>query len=260
MSFSLVCYNSLQTYVGELTAGAAADEVAVQHAIQVAKEIGAPDGWAKLATRYGIKLDGIQSGDVAKRASRLHLLSAYSGLTVFFSELEEEYEQLSGNRWKHLDKVGPFDEVAANVQFDMRPEERAVDYYRLCRNAIAHPSDAAESKVGEYFDKHGAALDAVRQTWGRVGGGVAPNRFEALAFTDVKMLARLALDVAERIVAACDPGDEALARVVPIERWRRLGTNNARRLNRIAGFLRTVYGLDAERASRVAQIAVDRLA
>ncbi len=260
MPFTLACYNSLETYVGELTAGAAAGEVAVRHAISSVEQSGEKDGWAHLASRYGIKLDGMQNSDVAKRASRLHLLSAYSGLTVFFSELEEEFKQLTGRLWKHLDKVSPFEEIAANVTFDVREEEEAVDYYRLCRNAIAHPDASAESKVAEYFTKHVASLNAIREKWTRVGGGTAPNRFEALDFSDVKMLARLALDVGERIVAACDPGDDALASVVPADRWRRLGANNERRRNRIAGFLRTAYGLDSPRAYRIAQIAIDRLA
>ena len=260
MSFTLACNSSLKTYVGELTAGAAADEVAVRHTIGSVEKSGEKDGWAHLAGRYGIKLDGIRTSDVAKRTSRLHLLGAYSGLTVFFSELEEEYKQLTGRAWKHLDKVSPFEEIAANVTFDIRAEEETVDYYRLCRNAIAHPSAAAESNVAEYFTNHVASLDAVRETWAPVGGGAAPNKFEAVAFSDVKMLARLALDVGKRIVVACDPGDDALARVVPADRWRRLGANNERRLKRIAGFLRTAYGLDSGRADRVAQIAIDRLA
>ena len=97
-----------------------------------------------------------------------------------------------------------------------------MDYYRVCRNAIVHPSDENSRTFSDYFREHHTDLADVRDRWQSVGHGKAPGSPIDLSFADVKLFARVALHVAEQISAAFDPGDDVLLALVRKDSWKHL--------------------------------------
>ena len=78
----------------------------------------------------------------------------------------------------------------------------------------------------------------------------APNSIESLDFHDLKFLARVALDLAVAIDQDSDPGDERIAKLLPVAIFKRPKTAK-RNHNAAKGWLRASYGLQDVRAERI---------
>jgi len=253
MTFHLASYATFKTFIGETTAGVAGTEVAVRHTVASLENDESPDPWAQLAKSHGIRLDHMRSENVARAASRLQMVGVYSGFDAFCRDVRSEWCRLTGTAWKRSDGDGPFEELSRNAPSGLAlgAEKTAVEYYRTCRNAIIHPSEANVSKPDKFFAEHAAKLEDIRREWQAVGNAIAPSRFANLAFCDIKLFARVTLAVAQQIAMAFDPGNDALARSVPVNTWKHIADDGQRR-QRAIGYLRTEFGLEYARAQVIA--------
>lgn len=137
----------------------------------------------------------------------------------------------------------------AGLQIERLFEYRiaAMDYYRLVRNAVAHPSPEAENASKTFFEKNASLLQEVRKQYGMQS---APNAMDRLSFHDIKLLARVALDVTKVIDELLDPGDRRFQELLadrPVDNTK----SPDRRFNSLAGWLQTEHGLNHERAIRI---------
>ena len=82
----------------------------------------------------------------------------------------------------------------------------------------------------------------------------APNSPSEISFHDVKLLCRLLLDMTSTIGEAYDPGNEALAKIVPTKNFKKYGANKDRVNNAIVGYLKTEYGLTNDRATEISEL------
>lgn len=253
MTFRLGSYATFKTFIGEITAGVAGTEVALRHTVASLKNNESADPWGELAKSHGIRLDHTRSENVARTASRLQMVGVYSGFDAFCRDVRSEWCRLAGMAWRRSGDDGPFEELSRNAPSGLAlgPEKIAVEYYRTCRNAITHPSETNVTKPDKFFAEHAAKLEDIRREWQAVGNAIAPSRFANLAFCDIKLFARLSLSVAQQIAMAFDPGNDALARSVPINTWKHL-SDDSQRKQRAIGYLRTEFGLEDSRAEIIA--------
>lgn len=252
--FSTHCFRDFKKFIGELTATSAGIHVAIQYIDDVGLELDNDDPWAEVAKRYEVKVDGLQSERVLSSAARLNIVNVYSGFDLYLSAFRKVFFELQGKEWSSDRKDTPFDEFQRNISLkDIKSLSGVVpcqldliNYYRLARNAIVHPSKENENSVCKYFIDQYESLVSVKEHYGMTG---APNSFENLDFHDVKLFARTLLDLLPEFDATLDPGDEKLKSFIPHKRWSNY--SESRRENAILGFLKNEYGIDHSRALKI---------
>lgn len=254
-TFSLTSYRHLRRFVGELTATAAGDEIALRFAATYLAEASSGD-WEFLGECFNIKVGGLESTRLKTSSSRLHIVSLYSGWDGFVRSLRAEFQKLFGIDWRHNEGDTPFDEIyrhspisIGDLKRRIAPHrETAIEYYRKVRNAIVHPDASITSDAEAYFRTHAADFEKVRQQYGMIS---PPAEHNSVTFFDVKLFARLLLDVGRVISDSYDPGDERLSEILPLRTWNHVRHDKEGYRNRIIGYLRTEFGLATERACRI---------
>ncbi len=217
-------------------------------------EIDKNDPWAQVAKRYGVKIDGLKSQRVLSSAARLNIVNVYSGFDLYLSSFRKVFFELKGREWSSDRKDTPFDEFQRNISLNdvkklgeiVQFKLDLIDYYRLVRNAIVHPSKDNGKAVRKYFKEYRNSLLTVQSHYGMSG---APNSYEELDFHDVKLFARTLLDILPEFDATLDPGNERLKSLIPYKNWQ--NHNESRKRNAALGFLKNEYGIDQNRALRV---------
>ena len=252
--FTTHCFRDFKKFIGELTATSAGIHVAIKYMDDVGLDLENSDPWAEVAKRYQIKVDGLQSKRVLSSAARLNIVNVYSGFDLYLSSFRKVFFELREKEWTSDRKDTPFDEFHRNISLkDIKKLDGIVqcqidliDYYRLARNAIVHPSKDNEKSVYKHFQDHSSSLFGVRSHYGMTG---APNSYENLDFHDVKIFARTLLDLLPEFDETLDPGDEKLKSLIPYENWPNY--NESRKYNAALGFLKNEYGIDHGRALNV---------
>lgn len=256
-NYSSAAFRSFKTFVGELTAVAAGVFVGISEAIPIIEENADGDPWAAAARKHAIVLNGLSSRLVVDSSVRLNLVSLYSGFDLFMTGLRTTFKSVQGRDWVQHDGDGPFAAIGrntkpkANAHIESIGAHRieAMEHYRLVRNAIVHPSDEAISASNECFEKRAEELRRVRNDYGMQ---TAPASINELSFHDIKLLARVALDVTKGIDQTFDPGDSRLQELL---RFRGIGNGKTkeRKRNASVAWLQTEYGLNAMRAKRIVE-------
>ena len=252
--FSTQCFRGFKKFIGELTATSAGIHVAVRYTSDGGGDLDAEDPWAEIAKRYEVKVDGLQSKRILSSAARLNIVSVYSGFDLYLSTFRKVFFELQGKEWSSERKDTPFEEFQRNIPLKDIKNRNAIvpcqldliDYYRLARNAIVHPSKENEQSVRKYFETHSKSLVSVKSHYGMTG---APNCYEELDFHDVKLFARTLLDLLPEFDANLDPGDKKLKSLIPYENWSKY--NESRKINSALGFLKNEYGIDHNRALKI---------
>lgn len=253
--YSSAAYRSFKTFIGELTAVAAGIFVGIQEAIPIIQGHEDSDPWKVAAEKHGIIVNGLSSKSVVDSSVRLNLVSLYSGFDLFMTDIRTAFNNVQGRTWIQHDGDTPFTALGRNT----RPEAdvhiarlgahriAAMDHYRLVRNAVAHPSPEALNASKKFFTKNAELLQEVRSKYGMQ---TAPNGVDNLTFHDIKLLARVALDVTKAIDELLDPGDRRFQELLadrPIDKTK----STERSYNALLGWLKTEHGLNAERAGRI---------
>lgn len=252
--FSTHCFRDFKKFIGELTATSAGIHVAIKHMENAGLELDNDDPWAEIANRYEVKVDGLQAKRVLSSAARLNIVNVYSGFDLYLSTFRKAFFELQGKEWNSDRKDTPFDEFQRNIPLKdiknlndvVQCQLDLIDYYRLARNAIVHPSKENEKSVFEYFKGHSKSLAIVKSHYGMVG---APNNYEELDFHDVKLFARTLLDLLPEFDVTLDPGDEKIKSLLPYEKWHNY--KEERKKNAALGFLKNEYGVDQNRALKI---------
>jgi hypothetical protein len=258
MAFWLPSYRAFKIAIGEMTAAAAGVHVAVHVAEKAAVDAGGEDPWAELASRVGVRVDGLDHQRVSRTASALGLVAIYSAFDAFVRELRSDWFELAGAEWQQFKGDTPLQEIRRNAPngLDLGHDESVVEYYRRCRNWIVHPAEGTLIEAKECFRLQASPLAEARAAWQRIGTCSAPHDPELLEFDDLKFFARVALHVGEVVSNRFDPGNAAIAEALPLARWSRLAHDPVRLRRRVTGFLQTEWGLARSRAEEIAAIAI----
>jgi hypothetical protein len=254
-TYSSAASRSFKTFVGELTAVAAGVYVGIQEVLPLVEEYDSKDPWKVAARRHGVIVDALTSVQVVQSSVRLNLVSLYSGFDLFMADVRSGFHCLHGREWIQHDGDTPFDALARNtsstpnLHLERLGSHRiaAMDHYRLVRNAIAHPRLEAITASQKFFSTNAKLLTTIRTEYGMQS---APNEINLLTFHDIKLLARVALDVTKAIDADFDPGDQRLGQLLATKSIDRTKSRERNR-NALIGWLRTEHGVSAERAERI---------
>lgn len=254
--FTLAAYRGVKTAVGEATAVAAASMAAILHTCDLADSLPTRDPWAEIAAPYQIKIDGVKSETVKSGVARGNLVGLYSCFDGFLRSVRKEWYRLSGNEWKKNDDDKPFAEFHRNcpgghARFDAivgAELQTGMEHYRQIRNAIVHPDEPTRESSKKFFLENSGQL---RELGESLGFREAPHALQSVDFHDIKLLTQLVLRSSRLISCAFDPGDLAIWESIS-PKLRNGGQGSPqRRFWRLAGILRTKYGLSAERAKRI---------
>lgn len=257
-AYSSAAFRSFKAFIGELTAVAAGVYVGIQEVVPVVEGCGTDDPWRSVAQRHGVLVNALTSEQVVNSSVRLNLVSLYSGFDLFMADMRDQFHELHGREWVQHDKDGPFDALARNTPSQPRVHtERlglhriaTMDHYRLVRNAIAHPRQQAIEASKKFFSSNAELLMRARSEYEMQ---TAPNALQDLTFHDIKMLARVALDLTRAIDSDFDPGDECLRLKLASQAVDRAKSPERRR-NALLGWLRTHYGVSVARAERIVDL------
>lgn len=257
-NFSTSAFRSFKKFIGELTATAAGIHVGVLEALPVVEKLDQKDPWETAALKHGIMLRGLKSERIVTSSNRLNLVSLYSGFDLFLLDIRSQFYILHGKAWKQEDKDTPFGALVRNSPSSKCVHEEklglhriaTLDYYRLVRNAVAHPEDEATKSAKKFYDNNALLLTKARNEYGMQS---APNSFENLNFHDVKFLACVALYLAAAIDEDFDPGDDRIAKLLPVDILKRQKSSE-RNHNAIKGWLSVTYGISPARAERIINI------
>lgn len=252
--FSTRCFRNFKKFIGELTANSAGVYIAIQHTNKIGLKYELDDPWSHIANEFGIKINGLQTNDILKSAVRLNIVNVYSGFDLYLLAYRKEYFNLIQTEWKADKSKTPFDEFRININLDeieksstMLPHQlKLIDYYRLARNAIVHPSVENTLSASNFFIKETHSLQIVREHYKMVS---APNNFDCLNFHDVKLFSRTLLDILPLFDEKLDPGNERLKEIIPVKNW--LNYKESRKRNYEIGFLQSSYGISKERSEEI---------
>lgn len=254
-TYSTSGYRIFKKFVGELTAAAAGAQIGTNLAVKAAAALANSDPWYSLGAHQGIHVCGLNSPTVQISTARLNIVSLYSGFDLFLAHLRSQHFQLHNKEWRQHDGDSPFDEIQRNsssttseLKSNLNPcRISTIDYYRLVRNAVAHPSADNIGKAKMFFFQNAPLLTRIRSHYGMIS---APNDYDQLSYHDVKAFAQTALDLCQAIDIDFDPGDQRLALQIP-ECLKREQKSDARIRNTIAGWLRNNYSISGERTDRI---------
>lgn len=257
-TFSTQAFRSFKTFIGELTAAAAGIYVGLQEAIPTVESLKTNDPWRVAASKHNVVVHGLSSKVVVDSSSRLNIVSLYSGFDLFIADIRSQFFLLHSKEWRKFERDTPFDELERNTPSTpgLHREKlgchriAVLNYYRVVRNAIAHPTPQNKSAADEFIKENSDLLEVARQEYKMQ---TAPNKLALLNFHDVKFLARVALDLAEAVDQDFDPGNEALRKLLPLEMLGRT-TSPQRNRNALVGWLRSTYGVPICRAECIIEI------
>ena len=252
--FCTHCFRDFKKFIGELTATSAGIHAAIKYTDKAGLKSHTLDPWAEVANEFDIKVDGLQSERVLSSAARLNIVNVYSGFDIYLTTFRKEFFYLFQEEWKSDKSDTPFDEFRKNIALnkietsnDIVPNQiKLINYYRLARNAIVHPSQDNKVSSISFFQKESDSLELVKAHYGMA---CAPNYFDYIDFHDVKLFARILLDILPLFDAKLDPGNERLKDILPVKNW----SNNKeeRRQNAALGFLQNKYGISRERSLKI---------
>lgn len=251
---------NFKAFIGELTAEAAAVHVSLLESQRVEREQN--DYWRSKAVDAGIILNGINSERILNSQIRLSVVSIYSGFDVFLEEAENEFKKF-GFTWDKPDKVSPLDVLEKNYigkptnKTHFRYESDAVDYFRLLRNSIAHPSEGNKNAAKVFYKSRSESLDFVREKYSMIS---APNEPDSISFHDIKFWSQLLLDFTVTIVQLLEPEDRMIYSKVPFDSWRKYGKNH-KKLKKVAiNYIHSEYSYSVKRAKEIVERFYDPLA
>lgn len=246
---------NFKTFIGELTATVAAVHISLYES--KSEEIESSSTyWKAASNRHGIVLSGVKTQNVLTSQSRLSIVSLYSGFDEFFSEVKNE-QKYFGKKWNKDDNTPPLEILINNAnksipaQLLTEAHKDCFNYYRLVRNSVVHPIKKNKDGAEAFYKNHTQQLSSIRDLYEMK---TAPNPPEEVSFHDIKLLCRLLLDITSAFGSAFDPGDDELAKSVPMKTFSKLNNSAQRKENAILGFLKSEYGISSYRASLIAKI------
>lgn len=251
--FSTHCFRNFKKFIGELTATSAGINVAIEHTNGDEDFLQHKDPWFEIAKQYDIKVNGLEFNKVLSSAARLNIVNVYSGFDLYFAEYKKAYKSIIGNDWKKNDKETPLEQFGNNIDLNKIKSSSVIashqliliNYYRLVRNAIVHPSCDSKMIAIEYYNKNENSINSVREHYKMLS---APNSFKNLNFHDVKIFCRILLDLLPLFDVELDPGNEKLRLMIP---KMNPTCTDVRRENASIGFLQNMYGISKERAKEI---------
>ena len=251
--FSTKCIRDFKQFIGELTATSAGIHVALQFATSNLPE-NEIDPWEKIAEQFNVHLSGIDSERIFKSAARLNIVNVYSGFDLYLFSYRKEFTRLMKSEWKCKEGDSPFDEFKNNISIVkiknkhivLSEQIQLVQYYRLVRNAIVHPAEKTKQSCRKYYQDNNHNLNRIQTHYKMLS---APNSLDEINFHDVKLFARVLLDILPSFDEALDPGDELLKELLPVQSQTNLKAS--RSSNAAIGFLTNEFGISLDRAKRI---------
>ncbi|WP_155949284.1 hypothetical protein [Gayadomonas joobiniege] len=247
-------------FIGELTAEAAAVHVSLL-ASQKCESIN-KNYWVQKSEEAGIKLEGVASEKIINSQTRFSLVSIYSGFDLFLEELELECKRFGFN-WKSLEKVSPIEVLEKN--FTKEPESKtrfryetdAVNYFRILRNSVVHPSDENKKKAIDFYKSKKVSIEFIRNKYRMI---TAPNDPDSVTFHDIKFWCQFLLDYTEIIAGLLEPTESMIYATVPFGNWRKYGKNHEK-LKRVAqNYIHSQYAYDLDKSAKIIEENYDPLA
>lgn len=251
---------NFKLFIGELTAEAAAAHVSLLESQKSERE--EKNYWNRKAKDAGIKLDGITSDRILDSQIRLSIVSIYSGFDLFLEEVETEFKQF-GLKWEKPDKVPPLEVLEKN--FTKQPDDKtyfryktdAIDYFRVLRNSIAHPSEENKSKAIDFYKSRSKSLGHIRDEYNMVS---APNEPGSISFHDIKFWCQLLLDFTESVARLLEPEERMIYSKVPFEKWKKYGKNHEKLKKAAKNYIHSEYSYSLNRANEIVEKFYDPLA
>jgi hypothetical protein len=251
---------NFKVFIGELTAEAAAVHVSLLESQRIERD--QKDYWRNKALDSGIVLNGINSERILNSQIRMSVVSIYSGFDVFLEEVENEFKGF-GLSWDKPEKVSPLRVLEKNYirepdnKTHFRYESDAVDYFRLLRNSIAHPSQGNEKIAKGFYESRVESLDFVRKKYAMVS---APNEPERISFHDIKFWCQLLLNFAETIIQRLEPEERMIYSKVPFDSWKQYGKDHEKLKKVAINYIHSEYSYSLERAKEIVERFYDPLA
>lgn len=251
---------NFKLFIGELTAEAAAVHVSLLDSQD--RESAQKDYWKNKASDAGIVLNGITSKRILNSQIRLSIVSIYSGFDVFLGEIEDEFKKF-GYEWTKPDKVSPLVVLDKNYinqpanKSHFRYENDAVDYFRLLRNSIAHPSNENKKSAIDFYKSKSKSIDFVRKKYNMVS---APNDPNCISFHDIKFWCQLLLDFTETIALLLEPEENRIYEKIPYDSWKKYGKDHEKLKKVAKNYIHSEYSYSLERAKEIIDKFYDPLA
>jgi len=253
-------YRQLKRFVGELTATSAG-----LHAVLLDFETMygsyAVDHLTHTAQKHHIVISGVAPRNLIVSHARLALVSILSGFDQYFSEIEAECKEL-GMQWSKPDKTSPIVVLQENISdgsilgADAQSILKVIEYYRMVRNWVAHPSEKNRRKAEIEYQYAKADIDRIRNIYKFRS---APNSIESVDFHDIKLLSKLLLDGLREVSSKIRPNESLLVSSIPKNLLRR-DRQRSKRVKRAAKYLESQYGLSLSEAEKLVERNYDALA
>lgn len=235
-------------------------EVGVRE-VQRVSEAKGPDGARELASKHGVFVNLIPTGELRTRCARLELLAVNQQAEHFFRGFRKTHpRKVQFSRGDDEDvlkaTLEAFKLTASQVG---QLEHDIFQYYRIARNRIMHDPEGDQRKT------HKRKCEELRAQVAESSYKTlaAPNLIETLSFDDFVLFTRSLKQLAANLCDVTVPTDEELVTSVSgnpqlIGKLKSLEGNNIRRAHAVAGFLRERYSIPSARAEQVCKLVLDR--
>jgi len=258
MSFSFPSYRNLYRYLGETDALVELTELACRSFQDAARR--SPDASAFIAAeseRFGIRVNPGEAGLLSRHLARNYIVTVYQSAECFLHDFRKEHRALYRKDWigdaedadaltvtlKNLSASNP--EAAIGQDLITR-----FQYYRIVRNWVVHTKESAPSKPLAKFAEIVPYLPERKQLKSPLPPTNSPD---ALTFDDFICFSRVTKLIAESLCSMERPSESHWLAKFPIAQFKRFMTKPERMRNSIAGYLRTMYGMDARDAGWIAE-------
>ncbi|WP_434347657.1 hypothetical protein ACN6A1_06260 [Myxococcus virescens] len=250
MSFRFPCYRDLKLRLGELDALCECLEIAIRDLVESANGSSDPNEFMGERSRHhGVRVNRVDIPGLQAHAARTHIMTVYQSLEDFLDDLRSEHPL--GDQWDMNGKRDLLTKTAGALGFNPTLPFDICQYYRLIRNAVAHPS--ARDGLRGSTAKVSALQHRVAQA-PNLNTLDAPNPFDNVTFDDFVLFSRATKLLAMELCAAGRPSDAELraeAVTSTSKQEGQLRKNPTRLANARSGYLQTRYSLSKSEADRI---------
>lgn len=261
LAFTYKCLRDLYAYSGQIDALLHLNELANRELISQAKQSSDVRTFIiELSRRHKISTDLSRFDGLLVEIAKNYTVTVDHSAERFLVEFRKEHQELFDKKWKEkqegeswLDNtiINIFGSRNSAIQVLGEINLEIFDYYHGIRNYVVHPrsEESRKKKIDEKFNnlkKHQEEITKLHQS------SLAPNAIETLKFEDFKLFSKVVKHIALELCKHENPSDEQIIKIFNISDLKKRIKHNPKRLQiAVEGELRTVYGLDKDRASRL---------
>jgi hypothetical protein len=254
-TFRYPCYLDLRRSLGAFDAVCGYATIAVDFLSEELQQNPEPRDWlSRYSKSHGVTLHDVDDASLTPRLADMFVLLVYARFEEFLRSFLDEHRP--SQTWEPRGDLGLFEYIVKNLNLahctNASGDRETIEYYRLARNAISHPS-AKRSRLDNQRTKVRSMLNITEEY-------LPPKRCGAFDYGDFFMFTRAVKAYAAVMCQAARPSNSEIADCIAprIKLLNRFRNKPVRFQNALRQFLRMSYHMDTAESDGVIDHVIGR--